>query len=100
MKAGNWSGVTGIRNQDRAVTESMGAITPHHKEHLGSSDIAVAYVRLRMLSAVKAFMSGAEPLGIDPGIPYERIRSEEMIVPIETPWQAVGAFAGEPVPVG
>lgn len=88
MKAGNWSGIQGIRAQDRAVTEAMGPISPRWAEHLGLSDIAVARFRQRMLGAVRAFMAGAEPIGLDPGIDYRDLHSEEKVVPIEWPWQA------------
>jgi phthalate 4,5-dioxygenase oxygenase subunit len=88
MKAGNWSGVQGIRAQDRAVTEGMGAISPRWLEHLGQGDVAVARFRHRMLDAVRAFMAGAEPIGLDPTIDYGGIHSEERMVPIAWPWQA------------
>ena len=35
---------------------------------------------------------------LDPSVPYERLSSDERTVPRDTPWQAVAAFAGEPVP--
>jgi hypothetical protein len=34
-------------------------------------------------------------IGHDRSIPYDRLRSEQKITPIETPWQTVGAYAGE-----
>ncbi len=95
MKSGNWSGVQGIRAQDRAVTEGMGAISPRWKEHLGMGDIAVARFRHRMLDAVRAFMDGAEPIGLDPTIVHREIHSEEKMVPIDWPWQA--ALDGGPL---
>jgi phthalate 4,5-dioxygenase oxygenase subunit len=97
MKAGNWSGVQGIRAQDRAVTEGMGAITPRWLEHLGMGDLAVHRFRHRMLEAVHAVMAGEEPIGIDPEIDFPGIHSEEKMVPIDWPWQA--ALDREPEPV-
>jgi hypothetical protein len=89
MRAGNWSGIQVIRAQDRAMTESMGVISPRHKEHLGTSDMAVIRMRKRMLDAVKAFMNGEEPIGLEPNIHHDQIRAEEKIVPMEMPWQLV-----------
>lgn len=51
-----------------------------------------------MLNAVHTFIKGCEPLGLNPSIPFDRLRSEEKVVPNETVWQAVGAFTGEPIP--
>jgi phthalate 4,5-dioxygenase len=102
MRAGNWTGIQGVRAQDRAVTESMGEISPRHKEHLGTSDMAVIRMRKRMLDAVKAFMNGEEPIGLDPGIHHDQIRAEERVVPTELPWQMVvdeTHLVGEAVPV-
>jgi len=95
MKAGNWSGVQGIRAQDRVVTEGMGAISPRWKEHLGLGDIAVSRFRHQMLDSVRAFMNGAEPVGLDPRIVHREIHSEEKMVPIDWPWQA--ALDGGPL---
>ncbi len=98
MKRGDWSGIEGVNSQDFAMVESMGPIVDRTREHLGASDVAVIRMRRRLLDAIRAFQAGAEPLGLDPAIPYDRIAADERVVPIETPWQAVGAFAGEDVP--
>jgi phthalate 4,5-dioxygenase len=98
MKAGNWSGIQGVNSQDFTVAESMGPIFDRTKEHLGASDIAVIRLRRSMLDAVRSFMAGREPPGVDPAIPYERLATDERLVPIDSPWETVGAFAGEPVP--
>ena len=53
-------------------------------------------MRKRMLEAVRAVPKHGKPLiGHDPSVAYERIRSEQVIVPIDQPWQSVGAYAGE-----
>lgn len=89
MKDGNWTGIQGVRAQDRAVTESMGPVSPRHKEHLGISDTSVAWLRRRLLESVRAFMAGGEPIGLDPSIPHSRLRSEEKVIPIDAPWQSL-----------
>jgi len=48
-----------------------------------------------MLEAVRLFQAGKPLIGLDPDLPYERIRTEQLIVPIDQPWQSVGAYAGE-----
>jgi phthalate 4,5-dioxygenase oxygenase subunit len=96
MKLGrSFTGIRGIPNQDMAVQESMGPIFDRTKEHLGSSDVAVIRMRRLMLRALTDFMAGKEPIGLDPSIPYHRLRSDEKVVPIDAPWQSVGTFAGE-----
>jgi phthalate 4,5-dioxygenase len=95
MKAGDWSGIVGIPIQDMACQETMGSIVDRTREHLGSSDIAIIRMRRRVLGAIRQFLAGGTPLGLDAAIPYDRVRSEQKIIPIEQPWQSVGAFAGE-----
>ena len=99
MKAGtSWTGIEGFSNQDMACQESMGPIVDRTAEHLGTSDIAIIRMRKRMLEAVRLFQDGKPLIGLDPSIPYDRIRTEQLIVPIDQPWQSVGAYAGEYAP--
>jgi phthalate 4,5-dioxygenase oxygenase subunit len=95
MKNGKWTGIDGFTNQDMACQESMGPISDRTQEHLGTSDIAIIRMRKRMLEAVRRFENGQPLIGLDPGLPYDRIRSEQKVIPIEQPWQSVGAYAGE-----
>ena len=95
MKAGSWVGIEGFPRQDMAVQESMGPIVDRTREHLGTSDIAIIRMRRRMLEAVTRFQRGEPLIGHDPAIPLDRLRSEQRVIPIEQPWQSVGAFAGE-----
>jgi phthalate 4,5-dioxygenase oxygenase subunit len=95
MKAGDWAGMAGVPNQDMAVQESMGPIVDRTQEHLGTSDVAVIRMRRRMLESLRRFRAGEPPIGLDVPVRYDRMRSEQRIIPIGTPWQTVGAFAGE-----
>jgi len=88
MKAGSWTGIQGVRAQDRAMTESMGILSPRQKEHLGASDVAVIRFRRRMLDAARAYAARGVVLGIDPSIPYERLRAEQKMMPIDADWTA------------
>lgn len=98
MKAGNWSGIDGVNSQDFAIVESMGPVYDRTREHLGLTDVAIIRFRRRMLDAARSFQAGGPPLGADPTVPYERVSSDERMVPLEMPWQQVAAFAGEEVP--
>jgi hypothetical protein len=51
-----------------------------------------------MLEAVRLFQAGKPLIGLDPNTPYGKIRTEQLIVPIDQPWQSVGAYAGEYAP--
>src|SRR5690606_26195667 len=50
----NWesySGIRGVRQQDMAVTESMGPIYTRPREHLGTTDTMIIRTRRRLLNA-------------------------------------------------
>ena len=95
MKRGSWLGIDGFQNQDMACQESMGPIVNRPGEHLGTSDVAIIRLRRRMIDAVNRFVAGEAPLGLDTRVAYETMRSEQLVIPIDQPWQSVGAFAGE-----
>jgi hypothetical protein len=60
-----YSGIDHIGLQDQAVTESMGAITDHMKEHLGPGDVMIARTRRRALQAARDFAAGKPAPGAD-----------------------------------
>jgi phthalate 4,5-dioxygenase oxygenase subunit len=94
MRNGSWSGLRGTQNEDFAMSESMGPLYDRTKEHLGTSDVAVIRMRRRMLDAVRAFVAdGALPPGLDRPVVYAQVRAQEKMVPIDAPWQPVGAYA-------
>jgi len=87
----SYSGIAwGNPHQDMSQIETMGPIYDRTKEHLGASDTAIIRMRHCMLDAVRAFMDGQEPPGLDRSIPFENLRGELKVVPVDTPWQAVG----------
>jgi len=92
-KNGNFSGIFGVQAQDMAIQESMGPIYDRSKEHLGASDAALIRMRRRLIDGVRAFERGEPALGLAERIPYELVRSEEKLIPIDAPWQTVGALA-------
>jgi phenylpropionate dioxygenase-like ring-hydroxylating dioxygenase large terminal subunit len=58
-----YSGIDHIGMQDQAVTESMGRITDHSREHLGPGDLMIARTRRRALQAARAFRDGTAAPG-------------------------------------
>lgn len=93
MKAGDWTGIKGFSNQDMACQESMGPIVDRTQEHLGTSDKAIIRFRKRMIDAARAFANDGSLVGA--GAQYDKVRSEQLVVPATQPWQSVGAYAGE-----
>lgn len=52
--------------QDQAVTESMGPIVDHTKEHLAPSDVMISRTRRQLLTVARDFAeSGTVPPGVD-----------------------------------
>ena len=61
-----YSGIRNIVMQDQAVTESMGPIVDHTKEHLAPSDVMISRTRRRLLNTARAFQdNGTVPPGVD-----------------------------------
>jgi phthalate 4,5-dioxygenase len=91
MKSGNFTGISGIPNQDIAMWESMGAITDRSQERLGASDVAVAAFRRLMVEAAQAMRDGGPAIGTTgPHIPHASISSFEGVVPKTVNWRALG----------
>jgi hypothetical protein len=76
----------------------MGPIYDRRKEHLGTSDMAVVRMRRLMLQSVRDFVAnGKTPLGLERALNYQKLRAEEALVPLDTPWQTLCRL-GEPQP--
>jgi nitrite reductase/ring-hydroxylating ferredoxin subunit len=100
----NWqsySGIPGIRQQDMAVTESMGPIYKRWQEHLGTTDVMIIRTRARLIQAAKALRdNGTIPPGVDNPEVY-RVRSGEVILPRGVDWWQASADLRErfgPIP--
>src|SRR5581483_7957701 len=61
-----FTGIKGLNTQDLAVQESMGRIVPRWREHLGSTDKAIAAMRRILLEMVRDVADGQDPIGIEP----------------------------------
>jgi len=82
----SYSGIRGIRQQDGAVTGSMGPIYDRTSEHLGTTDALIIRTRRRVLAAVKALRDdGILPPGVDDPAIY-RQRSGGVILPRNVDW--------------
>lgn len=85
----NWksfTGIPGIRQQDMAVTESMGPIYDRTREHLGTTDVLIIRTRRRLIQAAKALRDqGLVPPGVDNPEVY-RLRSGEVVMPRDANW--------------
>jgi phthalate 4,5-dioxygenase oxygenase subunit len=96
MKAGSFTGLPGIPNQDIAMWESMGPIADRTSEKLGLSDIAVVQFRRIMLKALARFDAGEPPIGlIEPHLPTASLRSFQGLVPKGEDWRLLGASEQE-----
>jgi phthalate 4,5-dioxygenase oxygenase subunit len=88
MKLGDFTGIRGFPNQDIAVQETMGPIADRTGERLGASDLAIVEFRRVMLKAVRAFMEGAPPPGLEiTDAARAGLMSWERIVPKSIDWR-------------
>ncbi|HEV7662268.1 MAG TPA: Rieske 2Fe-2S domain-containing protein [Chloroflexota bacterium] len=82
----SYTGIPGIRQQDMAVTESMGPIFDRESEHLGTTDALIIRTRRRMISAARAlYEDGVTPPGVDEPTLY-RQRSGGVLLPRDANW--------------
>jgi phthalate 4,5-dioxygenase len=82
----SFTGIRGVRQQDKAVAESMGAVMDRTHEHLGTSDVMIIRTRRRLLNAVRALVeAGTAPPGVDNPQIYRR-RSGSIILPRGADW--------------
>ena len=81
---------TGIRNivmQDQAVTESMGPIVDHTKEHLAPSDIMISRTRRRLLTVARDFAeNGTVPPGVDDAAIFWKARAGSFYADARIDW--------------
>ncbi|MFN0072261.1 MAG: Rieske 2Fe-2S domain-containing protein [Chloroflexota bacterium] len=81
-----YTGISGIHQQDQALTESMGPIMDRTREHLGTSDTMVIRTRRRLINAVKEHRDlGVTPFPVDHPEVYEQ-RSGGAVLPREANW--------------
>jgi nitrite reductase/ring-hydroxylating ferredoxin subunit len=82
----SYTGIPGIRQQDMAVTESMGPVLDRSIEHLGTTDALIIRTRRRMINAARALEEhGSVPPGVDSPELY-RQRSGGVLLPRDVNW--------------
>jgi phenylpropionate dioxygenase-like ring-hydroxylating dioxygenase large terminal subunit len=82
----SYTGIPGIRQQDMAMTETMGRIMDRSNEHLGTTDQMIIRTRRRYIAAAKALAEhGVAPPGVDQPQLY-RQRSGLVILPRDADW--------------
>jgi len=96
MKAGSFTGIVGIPNQDIAMWETMGPIADRSRERLGVSDVAIVHFRRIMVEAARAVRDGGPAIGTGPDrIPHTKLASFEGVVPKSTDWKALNVAPEE-----
>jgi phenylpropionate dioxygenase-like ring-hydroxylating dioxygenase large terminal subunit len=82
----SYTGIPGIRQQDMAMTETMGRIMDRTNEHLGTTDQMIIRTRRRYIAAAKALRDqGVTPPGVDQPQAYHQ-RSGLVLLPRSTDW--------------
>jgi hypothetical protein len=82
----SYTGIRGIRQQDMAMTETMGTIYDRSHEHLGTTDQLIIRMRRKLISAARALRDqSVVPHGVDHPEVY-RQRSGEMVLPRSQNW--------------
>jgi hypothetical protein len=102
QKTRRFSGIPTFHLQDKAMTESMGAICDRSREHLGTTDTMVIQVRRRLLQTLRDFQErGQTPPGVDDPAIYS-VRSASLVLPQDVNWREgtapfTEAFTDRPV---
>jgi len=75
----SFTGIPGIRQQDMAVTESMGPVFDRESEHLGTTDALIIRTRRRMIAAARALDEQGVVLGALRQVTGEMSRSRVIL---------------------
>jgi len=101
QKTHNFTGLKGNRIQDAMVTDTMGKIFDRSQEHLGTTDLAVIYMRRHLMKMARRLREGIEPPILKDATlfrvrPVDIVTDQPDLVPI---WQADYAeHHKEPIP--
>jgi len=88
QKTRTFTGIEGVNTQDFALQEGMGGIVDRSKEHLGTSDRAIAMMRRLLLEAVDAVAEGGTAPGADPAL-HRAVRPHEAVIAAGQEWRQV-----------
>jgi len=99
MRAGSWSGLDGLGQEDSAVNLSQGPILDRTKETLVPADVACIHVRKILLSELERLPDDTQPLALAP-VSSATIQALEVTIPRHSDWtqsvpgNALAATAG------
>src|SRR5260370_34198502 len=94
----NWTGFSGVEQEDAIIALSMGPMFDRSKEHLVPADKAVGRVRQRLLEATRALEKGQDPVG--GGVDVSDGGAPDVSVAQGANWRAVGPHHGIPTGKG
>ena len=86
QKTKTFTGIKGLNTQDVALQEGMGPIVDRSKEHLGTSDRAIATMRRLLLEATYAIERGDKAPGADPAV-HRNVRPHDTLIPADANWR-------------
>ena len=95
MQQGNYTGISGIPNQDIAMWVGMGPIANRSHDILGASDQAIVTFRRLMLEAAKATQEGKVVFENKNNLSLEHLNAWEEVVEKGTNWKMLGAAPEE-----
>lgn len=87
MKAGNFTGIRGIPNQDIAMWLTMGPIADRTLDRLGASDLAIVEFRKLMVQAVQDFKQSGTAIGTGSQRISSAVCSFQDVIPKTTDWR-------------
>jgi phthalate 4,5-dioxygenase oxygenase subunit len=91
MAQGNFTGISGIPNQDIAMWESMGPISDRTQDRVGASDVAVVAFRRLMVEAARVMRDTGKAVGTqEPHVAHATISSFEGVVSKSSNWRELG----------
>ncbi len=90
MKAGNFTGIRGIPNQDLSMWLTMGPIADRSLDVLGASDVAIVAFRRQMVDAAIAWQTDRHVIGTGPDRIPPSVCSFQKIIPKSVDWRTVG----------
>jgi phenylpropionate dioxygenase-like ring-hydroxylating dioxygenase large terminal subunit len=82
QKHSNFTGITGISEQDAAIADSQGLIADRTRELLGQTDLGVVRFRQTMFKALDSVKEGSSPLGAATAGAY-RVRSGDAMASVD-----------------
>ena len=85
QRSETYSGIDGIKAQDRALQETMGRIVDRPQKHLGLIDDAIIQARWLLRDALRTVATGECPHRT--GTSYCRMRVREAVISREADWR-------------